>query len=198
MGRPAAGLRPASRPPALGVPDGLDHVAMLREPPRRPAGAAPAFPRAASGAAPAAADHRNIWWKRKPGPLGVKRYHERVRRLPGPSRIRFRAGAPGQQVGQLAVEPGSSRQVRRSKVLDIGGAGGRASRRAGTPQQRGWCRRNSATNRSGSGVIRQGQRRQPAGPAAHPSAPPGAGSAVPALRQRDTRGGREPRLSPPR
>ena len=102
----------------LGVPDGVDHLAL----PDEPSGGPPVQRRYFFGQRPAQLQPQQIREQvvvAEPGPLGVERYDERVRVLEV-QQDPFRARAAGQQVGQLAVDPveqGGAQQ----QILDVGG-----------------------------------------------------------------------------
>jgi hypothetical protein len=111
VGEQPGRIMPVAR--RLGVPDGLDHVAMLREPPGGP----PVQRRHFLGQRPAQLQPQKITEQlveAEPGPLGVKRYHERVRVLQL-QQDPFRAGAPGPDGRPRRAAATSSRcpQVRR-------------------------------------------------------------------------------------
>ena len=102
----------------LGVPDGVDHLAMLGE----PRGGPPVQRRHLFGQRPAQLQPQEIREQvvvAKPRALGVERDDERVRVLEL-QQDPFRARAAGQQIGQLAVDPieqGGAQQ----QLLDVVG-----------------------------------------------------------------------------
>ena len=102
----------------LGVPDGLDHVAVLREPPGGP----PVQRRHVLGQRPAQLQPEQVREQvvvAEPGPLGVQGHDERVRVLEL-EQDPFRAGTAGQEVGQLPVDPVEQRGAQ-EQILDLAG-----------------------------------------------------------------------------
>ena len=102
----------------LGVPDGLDHLAVLVEPPGGPQ----VQRRHLLGQRPAQLQPEEIREQvvvAKPGPFGVQGHDKRVRVLEL-QQDPFRARAAGQQVGQFAVDPVEQRGAQ-EQVLDVVG-----------------------------------------------------------------------------
>ena len=174
-----AALGPVAR--RLGVPDGVDNLAVLGEPP----GGEPVQRRHFLGQRPAQLQPQQVREQvvvAEPGALGVERHDERVRVLEV-QQDPFRARAAGQQVGQLAVDPveqGGAQQ----QMLDVGAAGGPASRRSGTRRPCGRCRRTPRRTAPGPGG-RPGRAPPAAGPrptlrsAGAAAPPPASDSAIP-------------------
>ena len=116
VGEQPGRVRPVAR--RLGVPDGVDHLAMLGE----PSGGPPVQRRHLFGPRPAQLQPQEIPEQvvvAKPRALGVERDHKRVRVLEL-QQDPLRARAAGQQVGQLtvdAIEQGGAQE----QLLDVVG-----------------------------------------------------------------------------
>jgi len=154
------------RPPAYaGWPRPRGHAGRTT---RRPAGAAPAFPPAASRRSSSRSRSPNSWWKRKPGPPGIQGHDETRFASSRSSRIRSESEAAGQQVGQFSVDPVEQAGAQEQVPGRSPGWAVRASRRAGTRRPFGWCRRTPSRTAPGRGG-RPGTAPPGAVPRPHPS-----------------------------
>ena len=178
VGQQPGRILPVAR--RLGVPDGLDHVAMPANHPaarRCSAGTASGIVRRSSSRSRSP----NSWWKRNQVRSGSS---DTTNAFASSSSSRIRS-EPGHPVSRSASSPltRSSRQVRRSRS-GRRRAGGPASRRAGTPRPSGWCRRTPSRTAPGRG-DRPGT--APRGAVPRPTLGPLVQQRRPGLRQRDIR-----------
>ena len=116
IGEQPGRVRPVAR--RLGVPDGVGHLAM----PGEPLGGPPVQRRHLFGQPPAQFQPEQVSEQvvvPKPRPLGVERYHERVRVLQA-QQDPFRTWAAGQQIGQVTIDPVEQGGAQ-EQILDIVG-----------------------------------------------------------------------------
>ncbi len=166
----------------LGVPDGVDNLAVLGEPPGGP----PVQRWQFFGHRPAQLQPQQIREQMvvaKPRPLGVERDHKRVRILEFQQNA-FRAGPAGQQIGQFAVYPveqGGAQQ----QILDIVGL---AVQHLGDQVlgDRAVAAGELSDETLRVGVISQGERREPQ--TRGPPFGPQVQQRRPGIGQRNTRG----------